>query len=234
MKDSLGDRIKFFENYNACDRLMPGLPVVIRLDGVSFHTFTKGLERPYDIALSTLMIDTTKYLVEETNACCGYTQSDEITLILYSDNYKSQIYFDGRIQKIQSVLSARNSLFFNKELPVCLPQKSHTSPVFDCRAFVVPSQIEAINALLWREKDATRNSISMAAQSVYSHKELHGKIVPQNKKCCFKRVLTGIITQHSLNVELMSKENGYLVHLRQKKSIRYPKNMLHDLILNFQ
>lgn len=186
MIDKLGDRIKLYESLTCQERLLPGVPVVVRLDGVAFHTFTKGLERPYDVALSQLMIDTTKFLVEETNARCGYTQSDEITLILYSDSYKSQIYFDGRIPKILSVLPARASVFFNKELPKCLPKKADAFAVFDCRVFAVPSKEEAVNALIWREKDATKNSISMAAQAVYSHTELQNKNSSMKQEMLFQ------------------------------------------------
>lgn len=177
MEDSLGDRMKMYEGLACQQNLIPGLPIVIRLDGVSFHTFTKGLNRPYDINLSSLMRYVTCKLVHETNACIGYTQSDEISLVLNSDFYKTQLYFNGRLPKILSVLAARCSLFFNKELKTYLPSKVLQSPVFDCRAFNLPSKQEVVNALIWREQDATRNSIQMAAQSVFSHNEL------QNKNC---------------------------------------------------
>ena len=196
-KTALAARIKEYESLTVGDRLISSLPVIIRLDGVAFHTFTKGFNRPYDKLLSNLMIDTTKYLVKETNARCGYTQSDEITLVLYSDNYNSQIYFDGRIQKILSVLAARCSVFFNTKLRDFLnlsfekntidfyQSKIRECPVFDCRIFVVPNKEEAVNTLIWREKDATRNSISMAAQSVYSHGELDGKSASEKQEMLF-------------------------------------------------
>jgi tRNA(His) 5'-end guanylyltransferase len=185
--DTLGDRIKFYESQGLPDRFLPLLPVVIRLDGVAFHTFTKGLSRPYDKRLSDLMIETTKFLVKETNARCGYTQSDEITLVLFSDTHESQIYFDGRVQKILSVLPARASVFFNEKLTSYLPEKAGVSPVFDCRAFTVPNKTEAVNTLIWREKDATRNSVSMAAQAYYSHKELDKKSSSDKQELLFKK-----------------------------------------------
>ena len=169
-KDSLGDRMKFYERVGAVEKFMPTLPVIVRLDGRAFHSFTKGLKRPYDIGMSRLMIDTTKYLVEITNAVIGYTQSDEITLILYSSTFASQIYFDGRRDKINSILSASASVFFNK-----YNKLNDKTGLFDCRSYQVPNRVEAINTLIWREQDATRNSIQMAGQSVYSHKELQGK-----------------------------------------------------------
>ncbi len=175
MYDDLGDRMKRYEQLALPDRFIPKLPVVIRLDGVAFHTFTNGLQRPYDKRLVLAMQELLSFLIKETNAKVGYHQSDELSLLLYSDNPKSQIYFDGRIQKILSVLPARASLYFNQILGEFLPEKKEKNPVFDCRAFVVPTKEEAANAFLWRELDATKNSISMAAQSLFSHKELQGK-----------------------------------------------------------
>ena len=127
---------------------------MIRLDGKSFSTFTKGLKRPYDERLSNLMVETTKFLVKETNACCGYTQSDEITLVLYTEEKNSKLYFGGRLFKITSTLSAKPSVFFNRELPKYLPEKTDAIPTFNCRVWQVPSLIEAANVLLWREQDA--------------------------------------------------------------------------------
>ena len=83
-KDSLWDRMKFYESQACVEKLLPLIPVIARLDGKGFSKFTKGLKRPYDERLSKLMVETTKYLVKETNANCGYTQSDEITLVWYS------------------------------------------------------------------------------------------------------------------------------------------------------
>jgi len=171
MKDSLGDRMKFFENFETGRIAMPGLPIMIRLDGKNFSKFTKGLERPYDKRLSDLMIETTKFLVKETNANCAYTQSDEITLVIYTDR-ESQPYFGGRFFKITSTLASRASVYFNRLLPEYLPEKVDQMPTFDCRVWQVPSLMEAVNAFIWRENDATKNSITMAARCFYSYAEL--------------------------------------------------------------
>ena len=173
--DSLGDRMKFYEKNFSSEKLMPLLPVLIRLDGVAFHTFTKGLARPYDERLSKLMVDTTKYLTKLTGARVGYTQSDEISLVLFGDEFEDQLFFDGKKSKIISVLAARCSIFFNSLLRYVIPEKADKEPVFDCRVWNVPNKEEAVNSLIWREKDATRNSISMAAQSCYSHSQLQNK-----------------------------------------------------------
>lgn len=179
--DSLGDRMKFYESIGAAaERLMPLVPVMIRLDGKAFHTFTKGMQKPFDYGLMELMKETTKFLVQETNAKLGYTQSDEITLvILNNESMNSQIYLDGRIAKINSILGARCSVYFNARLAEFLPAKAglppERLPIFDCRCWNVPTQTEAANAVLWREQDATRNSVQMAARAVYSHRQCHLK-----------------------------------------------------------
>lgn len=173
--DDFGDRMKMLEKVEAGRKFIPLLPICIRLDGRGFSKFTKNFERPYDIGMSDLMKATTMYLVEETNAVMGYTQSDEISLILYSDNYKSSVFFDGKIQKIISTLSAMTSVYFNRFMSLYIPDAPDTLPTFDCRAWNVPTKTEASNTLLWREQDAAKNSVSMAARSVFSHKEIMNK-----------------------------------------------------------
>jgi tRNA(His) guanylyltransferase len=173
MSDALGDRMKVYEKLMQTN-FMPCLPIIVRLDGKGFSRYTKGFRRPYDERMSRAMVNTTIALVQESNAVIGYTQSDEITLVLYSDNPKVQVYFDGKIQKIVSVLASFSAVYFDRlireEMTSGLP------PVcFDARAFQVPSKEEAVNAVLWREQDATKNSISMAAREFYQHRELEYK-----------------------------------------------------------
>jgi tRNA(His) 5'-end guanylyltransferase len=168
-KTSLGDRMK---NYESTARFMPLLPIIARLDGKAFHTFCKGLEKPYDLRLNRLMVAVTKFLVEETQALMGYTQSDEITLVWYSDDFESQVFFDGRIAKMLSILAAMTTMEFNRLLPTFIPEKADRRPLFDCRVFQVPTLDEAVNCFLWRERDATKNSISAAGQANFSHKQL--------------------------------------------------------------
>lgn len=175
MNDSFGDRMKMYEGKEAGRRFMPLVPIVARLDGKTFSKFTKGLKRPYDQRLSDLMVATMSYLVDQTDARVGYTQSDEITLVLYSDTVESQTYLDGRIQKLTSVLAAMATSYFVRHLDAALPEKAGAMPMFDCRVWVVPNLEEAANAVLWRVQDATRNSISMAAQANFKHRELQGK-----------------------------------------------------------
>ncbi|QJW93668.1 tRNA(His) guanylyltransferase Thg1 family protein [Frigoriglobus tundricola] len=176
MTDGLGDRMKRYEAAEAGRRLMPLVPVLARLDGRAFHSFVRGLARPFDPRLSRLMIDTATVLVRETNATIGYTQSDEITLAWVADGFESQILFDGRTQKLTSVLAALGTAHFHRRLPAFLPPEyADRVPVFDCRVWNVPTLDEAANAFLWRELDATKNSVAMAARACYAHSAVHGK-----------------------------------------------------------
>lgn len=187
MKDDLGDRMKEYESQEAGRRFLPLLPVVARLDGKNFSKFTRGMERPYDKRLSDLMVQTTAYLVKETNACVGYTQSDEISLAWYSTDVKSQIYFDGRVQKMVSVLAAECSVYFNNWCEEGFLRASSTRPVFDCRVWQLPTLEEAANTFLWRELDASKNSVSMAAQEYFSHKELMHKSGKEKVEMLFRK-----------------------------------------------
>lgn len=169
--ETLGDWCKWLERNFTPDQMIPSLPTIIRLDGNNFHNYAKGLDKPFDMGLTNLMIETTKHLVKETNAIIGYTQSDEITLVLYSADRDTPIYHDGKKQKILSKLTGVCVNFFNENRPKYLPEHERIAN-FDCRIYQVPSLIDACAQLLWRENDATKNSISMLAQANFSHKEL--------------------------------------------------------------
>lgn len=187
-KDAFGDRMKLYEMAEAGRKLMPLLPVMARIDGRGFSKFTKGLKRPFDERLSHLMIATTKWLVEETVACMGYTQSDEISLTWYADNMKSQVFFDGRIQKMTSQLAALATVRFKSLLPQYLPQEyADRLPTFDARVWNVPNIVEGSNTFLWREQDATKNSISMAARAYYSHKQIMNKNGTEMQEMLFQK-----------------------------------------------
>lgn len=174
--DAMGDRLKAYERIETDKRFRPNSILYVRLDGRSFSKFTKGLNRPYDERLSRLMQETTAYLVDEYNATIGYTQSDEISLILVND-YESPVAFDAKIQKLVSSLAASCTAYFNVNLHRLISEKFNKGalPRFDCRIFEVPNEAEAANAILWREKDAIKNSISMLAQHHFSHNELQNK-----------------------------------------------------------
>lgn len=185
-KDSLGDRMKRYEALSTSRQLMPNCPVYARIDGRSFHTLCKGLKRPYSTAFIDTMKEVCKYLVGETGAALGYVQSDEISLG-WGDYTKAP--FEGRIQKLESVLASMSSAKFlqyvewkkscgihvNDGIDKLWDRCNAHLPSFDCRIFNVPSMAELANAFLWRENDAIKNSINGMAQHFFSHKTLQGK-----------------------------------------------------------
>lgn len=199
-KDSLGDRMK--ENYEnrAKTYLVRRMPVIIRLDGRAFHTFTKGLKKPYDEIFHNTMNATMKYLCENIQGCkLGYTQSDEITLLLTDyDTLTTDAWFGYGVQKMCSVAASMATMKFNQvfrdefelwldnnavsteaDMQWPLEARAYTKAVitgamFDARCFNIPEE-EVTNCFLWRQQDATRNAIQMLGQCNFSHKELHGK-----------------------------------------------------------
>ena len=201
INDELGRRMKdFYENVPKT-RLVRRTPVAIRIDGKAFHTFTRGFEKPFDEVLGRAMRETMKYLCENIQGCVlGYTQSDEITLILI--DYKklnSSAWFDYEVQKMCSIAASMATMAFNKAFASNVAKQSkrlyseyleekdasyidtleiamNKGAMFDARVFNIPKE-EVANLIYWRQLDATRNSIQMVGQANFSHKEL------QNKSC---------------------------------------------------
>lgn len=175
--DMLGDRLKTYERIETDQRFPPNTYLYVRIDGRSFSKFTKGLTRPYDERLSNLMKEVTAALVKEFQAVIGYTQSDEISLII-ANPYESGCIFQGKKQKLVSTIASFTSAVFNAKLATAIPEKdpllTGKFPSFDCRIFPVQTKEEATNAILWREHDAIKNSVSMTAYHYFSHKTLHG------------------------------------------------------------
>ena len=171
----LAERMKEYEAAECSRRLSPMQPVIARIDGRTFSSFTRGAERPFDRRITQAMVETTRHLMVETNACMGYTQSDEITLAWLATDERQQIWFDGRVTKMTSQLAAHATLRFNRVLESLAPEFSHREPTFDARVWSVPDRKEGANVFRWREWDAIKNSISMAARSQFSTAELHGK-----------------------------------------------------------
>lgn len=175
MGDDLGDRMK---GYEATEdrRFEAGLPIYARIDGRGFSRFTRGMARPFDPAMTACMIDAAKALVEKTHARIGYTQSDEISLVWLANEDGAQTFFDGRVQKLCSVLAGLATAAFTAAIlrSDALASYAERLPHFDCRVLALPSTVEVANMILWREMDARKNAVSMAARSVCSAKALHG------------------------------------------------------------
>ena len=170
--DDFGDRMKAYEAVETGRRLDSHLPIYARIDGRAFSTFTRGMARPFDRAMTNAMIATTAHLVDETHARIGYTQSDEISLVWLADAPEADIFFSGKIQKMTSVLASMAAAKFARVCPAGYEQRL---PHFDCRVFQLPSKTEAANAILWRAMDARKNAIQAVAQSRFSPKHLFAK-----------------------------------------------------------
>lgn len=157
---------------------------VIRLDGKAFHTFTDGLNKPFDKGLSDAMEITLKALCAEIqNVKFGYTQSDEISLIMSDlDNENTSLWFDGNVPKIVSVAASIATAHFNKNFK----NPSGKMAYFDARVFALQED-EVTQYLNWRQKDAFKNAVTLISLKHYSHKQIHSvntkeKIAMINKK----------------------------------------------------
>jgi len=215
MKDALGDRMKSFYEDRYRIYLTRRTPVIIRVDGNAFHTFTKGLKRPFDPVFMGIMQKTCADLCKNIQGCVGgYVQSDEISLLLIDYNtITTDAWFDYNLQKITSIAAARATMAFNglvseavEELmgdaawchetgegdaQECLKfrdiwKAKQNRAMFDARAFNIPKE-EVCNYFIWRQKDATRNSINAVAQSLYPHKELQGKNLSETQELIFQK-----------------------------------------------
>lgn len=208
MKDELGDRMKDYYESRSKTKLTRRMPVIIRLDGKAFHTLTKGFIKPFDEVMSKAMQDTMKYLCENIQGCVlGYTQSDEITLVLIDyQNLTSEAWFDYEVQKVCSVSASLATLAFNRSLIKAHTEWRESIPIngiapknvedahleaisrggmFDSRCFNIPKE-EVTNCILWRQQDATRNSISSAGRAYFSHKQIEGLNSNQIQELLFK------------------------------------------------
>ena len=200
VNDALGTRMKTFYEQVPKTRLVRRMPVAIRLDGKAFHTFTRGFQKPFDEVLGNAMVRTMEYLCKNIQGCVfGYTQSDEITLLLIDyQTLDTCAWFDYEIQKMCSISASMATIAFNKyffeeardwynrQLPSTLQCEQNIvkqwkvykiaaekGAMFDARCFNIPKE-EACNLVYWRQLDATRNSIQMVGQANFSHSELQG------------------------------------------------------------
>jgi len=202
IRDELGTRMKTFYEAVPDTKLIKRMPVAIRIDGKAFHTFTRGFKRPFDEVLIKTMQQTTQYLCQNIQGCVlGYTQSDEITLILVDyQTLTTDAWFDYRVEKLCSIAASMATMAFNKafaknvekeilsnsdeegnvvddNLEIIHMNHVHSmlkGAMFDARCFNIPKE-EVTNLIYWRQLDASRNSIQMVGQAYFSQKELQDK-----------------------------------------------------------
>ena len=236
VNDELGKRMKLYYEQVPQTKLLRRTPVAIRVDGKAFHTFTKGFQKPFDDILIKSMQETTKYLCENIQGCVlGYTQSDEITLILIDyQNLNTSAWFGYEVQKMCSIAASMATMAFNKAFSYNIDEyyrkhfyngsefdrtywerlvaAAQKGALFDARCFNIPKE-EVANLIYWRQLDATRNSIQMAGQAYFSHSEL------QNKSC--NNIQDMLMLQKNINWNdyPIYKKRGTCV-IKQKKSIQ--------------
>ena len=198
MKDQLGDRMKDFYEDRTRFKLARRTNTIIRIDGKAFHTYTKGLKRPFDSGLMEDMNKSAEFLCQNIQGSkFAYIQSDEISILVTDyDEISTHAWFDNNVQKMASIAASLATARFN-QLRMLRKSKEVQRPfgedgekignldyldvqdfklaMFDARVFQIPYQEEVINYFIWRQQDATRNSISSVAQANFSDKELHGK-----------------------------------------------------------
>jgi len=230
-KDSLGDRMK---TYESCSKtfLTRRMPVLIRLDGKAFHTLTKKLSKPYDYDFRDLMLITAEYLVANVMNCkLAYVQSDEITLLLVDyGTLQTDAWFNNNVQKMVSVSASMATAKFNSMLnnPQMFPQSKRDDikqefAMFDSRVFNIPRE-EVVNCFVWRQQDATRNSIQGLGQKHFSQKQLNGKscnkiqdMLMLDKSTNWNNVDTyfkrgGCVTREGIDLEIpiFTQDRGYI------------------------
>ena len=188
----LGDRMKGYEKVPS-QKLYNKMPVVLRLDGKAFHTYTRRFDKPFDTDLHEVRQATLAYLCENIQgALFGYSQSDELSIVLKDwDTFETSSWFDNKIMKLCSVSASMCTAEFNKVGMILHNQKGkfNNAALFDSRCFNLPKE-EVVNYLLWRQQDWERNSVQMIGQSLYSHKSLQGV------SC--KEIITKVEKEHNI------------------------------------
>ena len=235
--EELGDRMKNYEDKYEL-RIPKNEHIIVRLDGKNFSKYTKGFEEPFDRVFKRTMIDTTKKLVKEFNAVAGYVQSDEITLILASQEineenpnkpkkYWTHIH-NGRVQKISSIMSSYCTSFYNGNYKKNIDDimmgnddydfyyEKLNKARFDCRVYGVPNDSEAFNSILWRQRDCIRNSKSTFAQAYCSHKELMNKNTDEQIKYT--------LDKNGLDWNTLDDYLKYGTIIKREKFMKYTEN----------
>ncbi len=223
MKDELGHRMK--QDYEDALRLY--LPrrsyFVIRIDGRGFHKFTVGFERPYCRPLADALDHAALHLCQEIIGCrFAYGQSDEYSFLLTDfEQENAHLWFDGNVQKIVSVSASLFTGAFNKVF------QSEKVAAFDARVMVISRRAEVARYFLWRQLDASANSLNMLASAHFPHKELVGKSTVEKHDMLHAKGLNwakepadfkrGRIVRHTggswhtdREIPIFNREEGYL------------------------
>lgn len=211
--DPLGDRMKAYE-FVTRSYLPRRTYTLVRVDGRAFHSFTRGMARPYDARLARSIDWVGKVLCTKiAGARLAYCQSDEVSVLLTDfQALNTEPFFSGNLQKICSTAAALATGAFLSRYPEAMLDDF---PTFDARVWTIPDPVEVENYFIWRQQDATRNSISMLGQAHFSHRELHqvstadiqDKLVNEkginwnDQEVGFKRGRTVVRLPHTIEVD---------------------------------
>lgn len=204
----LGDRIKKYEKtfqHSALKRM----PLIIRVDGRAFHTFTKYLSKPFDMKFMEAMVNAAINTAKDMQGFkAGYIQSDEATFCLTDyDTFETEGWFNYELPKVISISAALMSVAFNHYYP------TDKLPVFDSRAFTVPRE-EVVNVLLWRAKDWARNSLQMYSRAFFNQTALHKKKNPDMHDMLHsigRNWTTDLVETERNGTFILKKEEGIVI-----------------------
>jgi len=185
-KTALGSRMKRYEKA-ARIYMTPRMPLIIRVDGRAFHTYTRRVgwretgSDPWSGVIRDAMTDTARILMAQiTGAKIAYIQSDEVSVLVTDyDKLSSEPWFGKSSQKMCSVSASIATMAFNNNIRQYVdsglpPERFPTDATFDSRAYCVPRE-DVTNYFVWRQRDTEKNSISILAQHYFSHQQLQGK-----------------------------------------------------------
>jgi tRNA(His) guanylyltransferase len=227
--EKLGDRMKRHEQ-GSRSVLPIRTPVIVRVDGRAFHTFTRGF-KPFDNALRNAMIGAASKVASEMQGFqVAYHQSDEVSFLLtdYS-TLETCAWFDYVTQKVASIAASAMSVWFNKliyeQITSQYPDHGYYDKIaqkikdgslvayFDARAFTVPRE-DVANYFVWRCKDWERNSLSMYCMQSFSHKQLHGKTASNRHE-----MLHGIGKNWATDVEPAFRNGSFILKDRTEEGV---------------
>lgn len=245
---SIETRMRGYE-YVTRTHLPRRIPAIIRVDGKAFSSFTKGLEKPFDNFFRNVMQLTMQYMCENIQGCVfGYTQSDEISLLLTDyETIATDAWFDYNIQKMCSVSASMATLAFNRfwvekfqmriddldeeawsagtSYMVDIIQPKMFTAMFDARVFSIPKD-EVCNYFIWRQQDATRNSIATVGQTYFSQKELDGRSQNEIQEMLWQ--------QHGINwnaYPIAYRRGACCSKVLRKASMENPRNPGKEIVV---
>lgn len=227
--EQLGDRIKQNYENRARHYLTRRMPVILRIDGVAFHTFTRPFEKPFSEEIIQSMLYSTIAIAKKIQGFkCAFVQSDEVSILLTDyDRFETSAWFDYNKSKVESVTASLMAGYFQRNIfdEFLYKQFTDNIPYFDCRSFNIPRE-EVVNYFLWRALDWKRNSLNMYCSSFFSHKQLENKNQADKHE-----MLHNIGKNWTTDLEPIIKNGSFVV--KENVDNREVYKSLHDVLPNY-